>query len=85
LPAGIYDFWFEQRHPMLDVDYEQVLAPFEIKKGEVKYLGEISVDGCLEIAVSIDDKYERDTHKLQLLYPDIEQEKSTKELIKLKQ
>jgi len=70
---------------MLDVDYEEVLSPFKIEKGEVKYLGEIRVDGCLDIAVNIGDEYDRDTNKLKLLYPDIGQLKQSKELIKLKQ
>lgn len=85
LPAGSYYFWFVQRHPMLDVDYEEVLSPFKIEKGEVKYLGEIRVDGCLDIAVDIGDEYDRDTSKLRFLYPDIGQLKPLKELIKLKQ
>lgn len=82
LPEGTYDFWFEQRHPMLDVEYKELLSPITIEQGKVTYLGEIEVDGCLDIAVSVSDKFERDAAKLKMLYPDIADEPPVKSLIK---
>lgn len=83
LPAGTYKLLFDQGHPIPNVEYEQLLTPFKIEQGEVKYLGEIEVDGCFRIAVKIGDKYERDTEKLKALYPDVGKRKISKGLLKI--
>lgn len=81
LPAGSYNFWFEQRHPSLDIDYPQSLSSFNVSNGEVKYLGEILVDGCVDFAVTVNNKYERDTAELRKYYPDVAQSQITYSLL----
>ena len=81
LPAGQYNFWFEQRHPMLDVEYDDVIPPFKIETGETKYLGEIEVDGCLDISVKINNEFERDSRKFNLLYPQIDKVPITMDIL----
>jgi len=69
LAAGEYDFWFRQRHPFVSANYKRPIPRFTVKPDEIRYLGSISVDGCLYASIKINDRYKRDVEEFRILYP----------------
>lgn len=71
VPAGRYHFKYSQSHPFLVIHYEVPFVDFHVEPGKITYLGEIVLDGCLDIdSTTVDDKYERDIALFKQLYPD---------------
>ncbi|WP_394152634.1 hypothetical protein [Vibrio maritimus] len=71
MKPGKYDLWIYSQNPFFEFEEPTFTQPFEIKGGEVTYIGEINSDGCNSMYITVKDRRERDLNHIRTYTPSL--------------